>query len=352
MNNVEQHIIKWLLPVVLSWTVFASCSNNAPDGDLDGVSSEQPVSMRIVVGGETASRSIPVTDEEETGSIYENHIDIEHGDYRILFFDDNNKFISKFESGDITLIPAVSDERIYNVLGALTSPLPSTFKVVVLANWGPDNYPEMTPGATTIDDVCSQIYNYTWGFEPSADSGGGIPMYGIKTCSDNVPFSPDVFYDLGTIDMLRAMAKVEIICEDENGMITSATFNCVNPSGYCAPLEMYGFTENVSSVCIPENINAEVRTAEYKSGEHKVVFYIPEYRNSANRATIGLQFKFSGDETKEGTIYFQDYGNGTPFDIARNYVYRFIIVRLTTDLQVDYTICPWNEYTVEIPPFD
>lgn len=354
MNNVKRHIIKGLC-LLLPWILFISCSNDdAPDSGMfaGGASPGQPVSLRIVVGGDMATRSsIPVTDEEETGSIDENHIDIEGGDYCILFFDSENKFLSKFEPGDVTLIPTVTDKQIYNVVGSLADALPSTFKVVVLANWGKDNYPETTEG-TTIENVCNTIYAYTWDFVPSADSGKGIPMYGIKTCSD-VSFTPNLLSSLGTIDMLRAMAKVEIICEDEDIKITSAKLNCVNSQGYCAPSGMYGQTENVNSVHIPSSISAEEKSKTYNEGTNKAVFYIPEYKNPENKATVDLEFGLSGNDTKQGTIYFKDYTRveDAPFDIARNYVYRFI-VRIKTNLEVEYTVCPWQEYEIEIPPFE
>lgn len=352
MDNVKRHIIRWF-SLFLPWALFISCSNDdTPDSGKPAGSPGQPVSLHIVVGGDMTTRSIPATDEEVTGSIDENHIDIANGDYCILFFDIDNKFLSKFEPKDITLIPTVSDKRIYAVHGSLAAPLPSNFKVVVLANWGKDNYPETTAGVTTIEDVCSQRYDYEWNFVLSADSGKGIPMYGVKTCSD-VSFTPNLLSSLGTIDMLRAIAKVEIICENENLKITSAKLNCVNSGGYCAPSGMYDKTENVSSVHIPTDISAKTQEKTYSGGTVKAVFYIPEYANENNEATIELDIQLSGNDTKQGTIYFKDYTQvgDAPFDIARNYVYRFI-VSIKTDFEVKYTVCPWKEYTIEIPPFE
>lgn len=351
MNNVKRHIIRWFC-LFLPWILFISCSNDdAPDNGKPAGSPGQPVSLHIVVGSDMTTRSIPsTTDEDEIGSIDENHIDIANGDYSILFFGIDNKFLSKFEPKDITLIPTVSDKRIYAVHGSLTAPLPSTFKVVVLANWGKDNYPETTAGETTIEDVCSQAYDYTWGFVPLSDSGKGIPMYGIKTCSD-VPFTPNLLSNLGTINMLRAIAKVEIICEDENLKITSAKLNCVNSGGYCAPSGMYDQTENVNSVHIPTDISTNTKEKTYSGGTVKAVFYIPEYANRNDEATVELDIQLSGNDTKQCIIYFKDYGNDTPFDIARNYVYRYT-VWFNTSLEVDYTVCPWQEYTIEIPPFE
>lgn len=357
MNSVKRHIIKWLCLSVLPWVFFVSCSKDSDftyNGISGGAASGQPVSLRIVVGNDVATRSlpetnVPTTDEEETGTIDENHIDIEGGDYCILFFDKDNKFLSKFEPGDVTLIPTVTDERVYFVLGSLASSLPPIFKVVVLANWS--NYPNTIVGKTTIEDVCSQIYDYTMDFVPSAYSGKGIPMYGVKTCS-GISFTPNLLHDLGTIDMLRAMAKVEIVCEDENIKITSAEFNCINPQGFCAPSGMYDNTENVSSVHIP-NISAGTgnKTKTYENGVNKAVFYIPEYDNKSKDAAIKLTFKLSENDSRDGKIYFKDYTENTFFDIARNYVYRFT-VRLKTKIEILYTVCPWQNYTIDVPSFE
>lgn len=393
MKIIERNIIRWLCLAVFPLTGMASCGSDAPDRDHGGIQIGQTVSMRIAVGSDMDTRSgipvtddgIPETDTEEAGSASENAIDIsdiENGDYRILFFDSDNKFISRFKPAFAAIDPTVSGGRVYNIIGSLSSKLPENFKVVVLANWG--NYPDLIKGETTIEKVCSETYDYIkYGleFKPFDGENGGIPMYGIKTCTD-VSMTPDQLYPLGTIDMLRAMAKVEIICDDENIKIEEATLNCVNSKGYFAPSEMDSITDNnVKSVRIP--VDAKVMTDTVYGEANKVVFYIPEYDNTDGNAFVKLKFRFPelGEEEesgtgngignvsgtasegggnsstyeREGSIYFKNYGEDEvvdkPFDIVRNYVYRFR-VRFKTTIEVDYTICPWKKYTVDIPSFD
>lgn len=354
-----KHMIRLLtaIPIFAAAVLVSSCNGDEGDGPALGADAGQPVSLRIAVGREIASRAIPTpTDDDEIGSTDENHIDIANGNFRILFFDTGNKFLSMLEPQDITLEPQTTDERIYNVKGTLNEPLPGDFKIVVLANYGSDNYPkDLTAGQSSISDACKAIYDYPSGFEPNAKSDVPkvIPMYGIKTCT-GISFTHDLLSHLGTIDMLRAMAKVEIACADENIVITKAVINCVNSSGYCAPSGMYDNTANVTSLHIPTDATVSEDTKDYGSGAKKIAFYIPEFDNSDSSAKIELTFKTTTTGNRTGTIFIQDYTSDTPtpFDIARNYIYRFT-VQLRSSLEVQYTVCPWNENPeILIPDFD
>lgn len=355
IKHIALYPIAILLPIVCMLAT-ACQSSFEEESPAVGASAGQPVSLRIMVGDNITTRAVPIpTDNDEEGSIDENHIDIANNDFRILFFDTENRYISMFDPQNVTIEPVTSNERIYNMYGTLADALPINFKIVVLANWGTDNYPDgSTAGATTLENICESIYDYTAGFEPSADNNRTqvIPMYGVKTCT-GISFTPDLLSHLGSIDMLRAMAKVEIVCEDESIAITQATLNCVNSCGYCAPNNMYDKTENVLSLHIPEKAIASSYTKNYTGNANKATFYIPEYQNLDNKANITLSFRTTAEEIRTGTIFFKDYSSNTdkPFDIARNYLYRFT-VQFKTSLIIQYTVCPWGRYDINIPSFD
>lgn len=111
---------------------FVSCGR---DGDVsDGLS--DPDDMMLEVGFRIATRGT-ADDEYEIGEDYESYIDIAGGDYRIYFFDTDNKLIDRFDpSGFVS--KEGSGYRHYSVLGKAPDRLAgynSKFKMVVLANW-------------------------------------------------------------------------------------------------------------------------------------------------------------------------------------------------------------------------
>lgn len=166
----------------------------------------------------------------EDGETDENYIDITGGNYRIYFFNTDNKFIASFDPyGFITADG--NDYRQYNVLGQAPDALVghSTFKMVVLANW--PKYPEddanipLKEGETTIADIC----NASWAqydcltdgkTNPTSvaldpDAGRLMPFYGVHEYND-VTFKPGVATILPEpVTLLRAMAKVEVILQTE-----------------------------------------------------------------------------------------------------------------------------------------
>lgn len=348
MKSTVRHIAAIAL---LALALAAPACGNRPDEEpqpLSGASAGQPVGLRISVGDIDPTRSFPGATGEEAGSAAENHIDIAHGDFRILFFAMDNTFLSQFEPQSVELGPITANEKLYEMRGELAEPLPADFKIVVLANWGTDNYPENpAAGETEIGDICTAVYDYAAWFEPAEDRG--IPMYGVKTCT-GMSFTPDLLAHLGTIDLLRALAKVEIVCEDGTTEITGLTVNCVNSAGYCAPAGMYDRTANVSSLHIPAEASADSFSRTFGEGASAAAFYIPEYKNSGG-ASVRLTFRTEDSGTREGTIYFKNYSTDIPFDIVRNYLYRYT-VRFGTSLEIRYTLCPWGLYEADIPEFE
>lgn len=168
---------------------------------------------------------------------------------------------------------------------------------------------------------------------------------------------------LGQIDMLRAMAKVEIICDDEHIKITKAELNCANDKGFCAPAGMFENTVNTaSSLHIPIDARPlKAATKEYQDGTDKIVFYLPEYENSTGDTPAKVDVTFSVTDpqsnkidTIERTIYFKEYSSYASqpqYDIVRDYLYRFTVLRFNTGLSIDYTMCPWEKYQINIPDF-
>lgn len=353
------------LTIVLAALLLGAC-NSIMD---DEVCADQPsnTTTPVQIGftlttGDVSSRAI--TEGEEAGTGYENYIDIEGGDFRILLFDaTDDTYLTTFEPTSIRPTDNTEYPQTYYVEGELSETYDNNFKLVVLANWG--NYPELS-AASTIKSVCNDaasIFTYTAPFTPSATQR--IPMYGVKLCTETL--RPDLLTDLGQVDLLRAMAKIEVTCSAEGFKLSKVKLHRYNTSGYCAPTGVdedtatdWEYEEN--AVCnhathIPAN---SVSTSELNfviSTENGFIAYVPEFDNKTNteeRSYIEVSLIHTDDKSpvnlEETNIYFclYDEENGTPtvnsdFDIVRNHWYKYDITNVDDgELIFQYRVMKWN----------
>lgn len=358
------HFTSYIILVLLAFTL-GSC--NIMD---DSPCTDEPASVgtSVQVGftlttGEVSSRAVP--EGEEPGSGYENYIDIEGEDFRILLFDAANKYLTTFEP---TIIRATDDSQYpqtYYVEGELPEAY-SNFKLVVLANWGKDAYPtNLEEGVTTIDKVCTSTYTYNaannTSIIPSAENK--IPMYGVKTCTETL--RADLLTDLGTVDLLRAMAKIEVKCSEslEDITLTGVTLHHYNTSGMCAPKEIYGNTTDWGvdtgtdcshGIHLPENVTQGESLSFNKVGESYII-YVPEFDNKTTGVTksyisVSMEHADGSPVNLENTdIYFGEYNNegtlieNTDFDIVRNHWYTYTINKVDDGkLIFQYRVKKWN----------
>lgn len=361
MRKAIGHLITGTWMFCLLWA-FSSCSREAAE-DPDVPSGGE---MTLNIGFKIPTRA--TADGYEEGETNENYIDIAGGNYRIYFFDTDNKFIAGFTpSGFITADG--SDYRQYNVQGKAPDALVkySTFKMVVLANW--PKYPEdsdvnvtLKAGETTIEEIC----NASWAqygcltddnetnpkavaLDPDADRL--MPFYGVHLY-DGVTFKLGVATILSEpVTLLRAMAKVEVILDtDDDISITEAKVIGYNIKGYCAPADVfsqfdYGQGNNwtadyLSGLHLINDQNDENATTQSltlceskKDGETKWIAYLPEYKNRGvndEYAYLKLKFSFQKDDNPY-SIYFAEYDDNGKTDnrddlrlnIERNNIYRF-----------------------------
>ncbi len=337
---------------LLCCAISVSCNRTAIDVPVRPADPEpMQVGFRIALGETSSAYDTRADLDDGTAVDYENYIDLENRDYRIYFFSTDDKYIDTFTPE--TLIPLNDNPlraKLYEVVGKIEEPLPDAFKVVVLANW--PSYPMPVAGRTTIDDICtsaSSLYEYRTPFRLSREHT--IPMFGVKSCSDMI-FVPDMLTYVGTIHLLRAMAKVEVVCPTDTWTLESVTLDRYNSRGYCAPQGVYDqsdyiFNENgvvdyVKRLHLSGDRNdsdAKTPLAFEKIAEGRYTVYIPEYRNTApdgtkapDAAQIDVKFKEFPD--KEYPIEFKFYNApengaalGDPFDIRRNRYYRFSVVK-------------------------
>ena len=357
------------LVAALLCATLPSCRRTADEPSLPEAETAVQVGFRISLGALGGAARATRADgyDDGRGVDYENHIDFEHGSYRFLFFDLQNRYLASFTPTRLRPVEfGAFRSKVYEVGGTIPKPLPEDFKVVVLANW-PDNPDGLTVGVTTIEQICSAAcgrYAYTPPFRLGERL---IPFYGVKLC-EGVTFIRDLQTDLGTIHLLRAMAKIEVACVTPGWNISGVALQRYNAAGYCAPSGVYGFgdyswPDYVGTLhLVGDRNDAEPKSLDFApSAQGTFVAYVPEYRNLAGGTTdvraqdaaeLRVTFRESGD--KEYPVEFKYYTSvpagsrlGDPFDIRRNYYYKFTITKAAEPLIV-VDVYPYEE--VELDP--
>lgn len=380
-----------LLPAVL----FVSCSRDAEDDSVPSAGE-----MTLGIGFKIPART--VADGYEEGEAYENYIDAANGNYRIYFFDAENKLIARFDP-EAFILMAENDKYVeYSVLGEVPEVLAEHsdfFKMVVLANWPQYDDANMKTKETTIADIC----NATWAqyscltdgetnptaialnpFAADPSERKLMPFYGVHEYS-NVTFKPGVATILDEpVTLLRAMAKVEVILEIDDKefaddlSFSSLKINRYNAKGYCAPKDVFtqgdydhdeGENEDdkwkqdyVHTLHLVGNANDEGekelalrlvrRWDENGKRYEKWTAYLPEYRNiDAGNAYSSIKAKFNiqlADDTPH-TIYFANYSggktdnsNGSRLNIERNNIYRFQVTCTGYNFKLRLTVSDWE----------
>ena len=355
----------WLLVAMLA---LSSCIMDDGSGDVaPDTDAGVQVGLHISLGTPAGAAKVPAGNyDDATATAYENFIDIENGGYRVLFFDMDNRYLATFEPQKFT---ALGSDRLtsktYEVTGKVDADMPSNFKVVVLANW--PSYPQnLVRGVTTVADICSAdnarfSYHSIYQLSPSEL----IPMYGIKECK-NVTLRDKIIVSLGTVHLLRAMAKVEVLGTEGPWTIEEVKLHNYNGFGYCAPADVFNEADYVRyDYALDFNTNIHIPTGAFMQSALSLgevasghfVIYVPEYQNTlngigiGNKATLGIRFKERTD--KEYAVDFKYYQSpsadvteGTPFDIRRNYDYRFVIHKVgeEAELQLSVDVLPYTQY--------
>lgn len=179
-----------------------------------------------------------------------------------------------------------------------------------------------------------------------------IPMWGVKTVK--MDFRTDDLYDLETIYVLRAMAKIEVklgaLLQEQGYSLTRMSISNTNPQGYCLPGEAgnIGYTEGLSlNSCFRDlGIGTYVSPAVISDiGSSSLVMYVPEKNNtsaSEEPSTLSLRLNYidgNGVTTSiepADQIHFVNYVSGQPsgdaYDIIRNHSYVFEINNILTEV--------------------
>ncbi len=339
-------------------------------------SSDMQAGLRISLGEpKSYLRAIPTDGPYDDGrsTPFENYIDIslENPGYRVLFFDSDDKYLAAFKPTKVVALDEdPMNSKTYDVVGEIDNPLPRSFKVVILANWRHFDQLEadLKVGVTTINDICTAEYSkYSYEAPFNLSTENTIPMYGVKACTD-VVFRNGLITFLGTVHLLRAMAKVEVMCSSVGWTLETVRLNKYQNIGYCAPKNVVREEDYVTGsyvgdytkeVHIIDN-NTALKTepiAFQKVRENHFYIYIPEFNNAVDGEKIGLNdinitVAFAERTGKTYDIEFKYYNltERNYFDVMRNYDYRFNVTKLPEDVEgeedptIEVDLYPYDQY--------
>lgn len=318
----------------------------------------------------------------EAGIGYENYIDIDNNDFRVLFFNDKDKYIGTFT--DMTVNKTKSTDGImkYEIEGKVRQSLISEnnpfLKAVLLANW--KTYPDVSTGSSAgADDATSlshltqaSSYDFNATTDIKIDAQHLIPMIGILTEADIFANPTNSgYYNLGEMRMLRAYAKIEVQQSDASTHNISEVFMTkVNTGGYKFPIgitkeDQYNpqmdetggirFTTTPSIPPSTQNVT-DIKFVKTTGAEGKFnwVIYVPEFQNilsdgaadDSNRSKIGI--KFEGIDDQSFYVDFRYYDTpdskeGKHFDILRNNWYVYKVGMKEKELTATVDIQPYAE---------
>ncbi len=322
---------------------------------LDGVADEEHDMMSIDIKIPTKNAT---STGYEAGNYYENHIDTQNGDFRIYFFDKDNIFINRFIPMIITPNSDGNNYTKYRFQGKVPAGVVSgsTFKVVVIANWGDYEDSSMIQGTTTINDLCNASWSQFTMNEHVFSFRMKMPFFGVRQY-DNYDFvvsDDELPKVLEPVDMLRGMAKVEVIfdCGESNLQkpeLELVTVDRYNGNGYCAPADVFHqdayvtadnaySAQNAIHLVNSRNDTEHEALSFYELGAEEAgadvgetwMIYLLEYDNTNeidDYTVINLKFK---DSDNIFPIYFAEYAEGKTdnyvtkrIDIKRNTLYRY-----------------------------
>lgn len=281
-------------------------------------------------------------DPKDDGTAYENAINTEQ--LQIKVCDENGTII-----GDVDNVIAINNgtdtNPDYSITGTwenAADKLSKAKKIMVFANCGTSI---VTPG---------NIQNLAFAMSATTQY---IPMWGVTTLTNELVVGKS--NNLGTIDLLRSLAKVKVKLAD--GMksrkysLGAMQLNNYNTSGYTLPLT-YNTVASTAAIRFGNSLHANSSWAQSitmtNNDDESIMLYIPEYDNinaaTDRKATISLQLMRDGEEEGNYTLHFCNYTpEGAPdaastYNIQRNHYYEYTVGRTDDQVKIVLNVKEWN----------
>ena len=299
-------------------------------------------------------------DPKAIGDSYDNMID--PGTLQVVFYEntDEGRFVGSVtirdyypvdEEGNRISVDAegyMLEDKVSNLYhfdgtlmadeGVLVAGTP--YKIAVYANM-PQSQRQLVTAGGSLSELSDNLKFTRFAYEGVAKDTEFIPMWGVKAAS--LDLVKDATQDLGTIYVLRSMAKVEVklseALSDGGYTLTSMTMKNLNACGYCLPYGATTLTQTEAlslETCFRPDGTATVGNQTVSGdGKSSWVMYVPEYKNvgADAPAVINVGLMHNGVpmelDPETGLIQFKGYDAGKPtgaaYNIVRNHNYVFEI---------------------------
>ena len=278
-----------------------------------------------------------------TGSSFDEQIDV--STVRVAVFQDEE---FKGVVSDLICYKSGNIYEFYGEISDIEFIANNTYKFMVFANCdGVDSETSGAYGNLVFNAANVQLNNKY------------IPMWGVKEFSltqSGTGVDNRYLYNLGTINMLRSVAKVQVLMGTTDYRIKNVTIRKHNASGYSLPLHWNKVADVRNLSWKAENENAksfnpksEIATTGLNFSSEvegqKYVVYLPE---QVNDGSVVMDVVVVDGADKEYTftdaIYLKDYASSQTLDLVRNHYYEYTITKVNTsgDLVLTCVVQPWT----------
>lgn len=290
---MKQRMLLYGFTLLLGVFALSSCVNEdsvcLPEG------SDVKVAFSLVLPENAQTRAAWSAEyDKELGVDYDNYIDL--NGIQVLVFENTS---TGTYAGTVTnFMYSKTGENVYTYFGDAPADLNATgtYKFVVLANCS--KVTGLTIGTSTIsalDNITYSLANMEY-----------IPMWGVHKATLNL--KPGQQYNIGDIDLLRAMSKVTVQLSQD--MITRGfTLENLKVDNY--NIQGFATPTNASSVAETTELDQELCIRPLTSAatnlpgtvnNNSVELYLPEYKNTPEAVTPSEGSDASGDESTTQTI--------------------------------------------------
>lgn len=219
-------------------------------------------------------------------------------------------------------------------------------RMVIIANAGMNNPP--------LDTVI---------FYQSVMELWGIPMWGVKQF-DNVPVNTAEVTHLDTVEMLRAMSKITVKLSDsidEGYTLDAVTLTSYPERGDVVPVGASAVSEtgelDLDECFNPVNslLYEPLDFTKVADSDNEYVAYVPEME-SPEKVAMMIQVNMSYLNKKLNLsnpyVHFVEYSDGSltdeDYNLVRNHHYIFSINRVSTEMDLEFTVCEWDNKSADI----
>lgn len=376
--------LTYRIAATVAWLAVASAPVGCSKSEAPAPAPAREITMSFRIATQAPRTRVEIVGTEQ-GDAAENWIDIDRA--RFLLFTQGGTLLQQLAP---SLDERADDLSTYTVSATIREPYfdyaaengSVRFGIMVLANW-PQEALDAVAGCTTVAEVEAAKASWTmaddWMPAPpltGPDGGSGIPMYGLAdfaVTTDDLRKSDENNPTplAGQIDLLRALAKLEVIdaIESKNAggypRIQSVTLLAGGYVGEALLVpDAFANGKQVTAPTLPadpstggERTFGKGIWADGTVTRDSWTTYLPEMRFTKNNA---LRIVVENDPasvidddtpaTFSYTLAIPDAEGIWDGQFLRNHIYRLEVLTASTDLEMKYTytICPWNERSTDI----